>query len=248
MKKTLLFLPLFLCFFNSDLRAQPVVGCCEALGFCITNLFEVDCDGFGGVWTPGLCDNPTPPCRDTSLPVELVEFYSIQLDKSISLSWMTASEINNEGFEVQISQNGIDWKKLEFVKGNGNSLDENQYEFKIESRDLVLGVNYFRLKQIDFDGNFEYSNIIGEIWSDNNRELVLAPNPAVDKLAVFIPEIFNNENILYQIVNLVGKEIENGTITNGHSQTLDISDLESGTYILFVKAGRNQYIAKFIKK
>jgi len=161
---------------------------------------------------------------------------------------MTASEINNEGFEVQISQNGIDWKKLGFVEGNGTSLDEHQYEFKIESRDLVLGANYFRLKQIDFDGKFEYSNAIGEIWSDNNRELVIAPNPAVDKLAVFIPKIFNNEKILYQIVNLVGKEIEHGTITNSDSQTLDISDLESGSYIIIIKSGRNQYIARFIKK
>ena len=257
MKKTLLFLSFFLSFFLSDLTAQPF-GCCEIplISACFPDLLEADCMGLGGIWTnttpPGggfaPCDNPTPPCIDPPLPVELVEFSSIQLDKSISLSWMTASEINNEGFEVQISQNGIDWKKLGFVEGNGTSLDEHQYEFKIESRDLVLGANYFRLKQIDFDGKFEYSNAIGEIWSDNNRELVIAPNPAVDKLAVFIPKIFNNEKILYQIVNLVGKEIEHGTITNSDSQTLDISDLESGSYIIIIKSGRNQYIARFIKK
>jgi len=85
------------------------------------------------------------------LPIELIYFHAYQVGEEVQLKWSTASEINNRGFEILRSENGIDWEALDFVNGVGNSTATNFYQYT--DRFPKKGINYYRLKQIDFDGS-----------------------------------------------------------------------------------------------
>ncbi|MBI5914438.1 MAG: hypothetical protein HY842_03615 [Bacteroidetes bacterium] len=118
------------------------------------------------------------------LPVELVNFTArliplsgrTQGGGSILLDWQTASEQNNQGFEIQRSTDGQRWDKLGFVAGNGTSTAEHEYVFWDEKP--LPGVNYYRLHQMDFDGNFEYSPIVTVEMGRIGGGITLFPNPA----------------------------------------------------------------------
>ena len=103
------------------------------------------------VWVLGNKNNPI-------IPVELSSFKSAILNHNIQLTWTTLSETNNYGFEIERSSDGINFVKIGFVEGNGTTAEEHSYSFV--DQDLTSGVYYYRLKQIDFDGSFTYSEIL----------------------------------------------------------------------------------------
>ncbi len=100
---------------------------------------------------------------DNIIPVQLISFSAQQLGNDVKLNWSTVTETNNEGFEIQKKKSEVrsqesEWVKIGFVPGFGTTTEVYQYYFIDES---VQPGNYqYRLKQIDFDGTFEYSNII----------------------------------------------------------------------------------------
>ncbi|MBC7777949.1 MAG: hypothetical protein H7246_21120, partial [Phycisphaerae bacterium] len=111
------------------------------------------------------------------LPVELVAFNAgMHKDKAVLLNWRTASESNNEGFHIDHSPDGRSWQTRGFVPGHGNSQTEQVYQF-LDERPLP-GTNYYRLKQIDFNGQFEYSAIKSVLVAgDRKLAIQVYPNP-----------------------------------------------------------------------
>lgn len=111
------------------------------------------------------------------LPVELTHFSAKPKGNIAHLTWQTATETNNEGFEIQRSPDGQNWEKIGFVEGAGNSQQEQSYAF--EDPRPYQGRSYYRLKQIDFDGAFEYSDIESlRMVSDlGDSHLTVFPNP-----------------------------------------------------------------------
>ncbi|OGU79068.1 MAG: hypothetical protein A2254_10330 [Ignavibacteria bacterium RIFOXYA2_FULL_35_9] len=118
-------------------------------------------------------------------PVELISFSGDVNLNDVTLNWITASEINNSGFEIhrkqvlshQSSVGNTEWEILGFINGNGTTTEPQAYSFVDEN--LSAGKYQYRLKQIDFDGTFEYSNII-EIAINSPTKFSLAqnyPNP-----------------------------------------------------------------------
>ena len=107
-----------------------------------------------------------------SLPVELTYFGGKRSAKNVLLNWQTATETNNEGFDIQHSTNGRDWTSIGWQAGAGSSLEKQDYTFLHEK--AVSGTNYYRLKQIDFDGQFDYSDIaaIELIGADMDLSLI----------------------------------------------------------------------------
>jgi hypothetical protein len=91
------------------------------------------------------------------VPVELTLFTALQLDTKIRLVWATATETNNFGFEIERKETG-EFKKIGFVEGNGTTTETQDYSFT--DRNIIDGVYSYRLKQIDYDGTFEYSNVV----------------------------------------------------------------------------------------
>lgn len=128
---------------------------------------------FGGGWHVNQVDGSV-------LPVELVYLNAKTIDnKDILVSWATTTEINNEGFEIQRSIDGLNFETIAWVDGNGNSHELIEYQYK--DRDLVNNIYYYRLKQYDFDGVFKYSPIVSAKIVDSDEtdfQVMLLPNPS----------------------------------------------------------------------
>ena len=98
------------------------------------------------------------PSLDPLVPVELVSFTGNSVNGKVLLEWKTATELNNNGFEVQRKTAESDFATIGFVKGQGTAT--NQKEYSYTDRNLVDGNYFYRLKQIDYNGSYEYSNVI----------------------------------------------------------------------------------------
>ncbi|MCZ7608824.1 MAG: T9SS type A sorting domain-containing protein [Ignavibacterium sp.] len=167
------------------------------------------------------------------VPVELTSFTASVIDGNVILSWSTATETNNSGFEVERSFNGSDFANVAFVAGNGTSLQIHNYS--ITDKNLVDGNYSYRLKQIDFNGDFEYSKII-------NIEVTA---PVEFSLAQNFPNPFNpstkitfglaiDSKVKLSVYNLLGEQVAellNSNFSAGtHNVSFDASNLNSGVY------------------
>ena len=169
---------------------------------------------------------------DLWFPIELKSFTAKEDNGSIRLNWITASETNNKGFEIQRSKDGKDWEIIGFVDGQGDSRGEINYEFTDKSPEKI---NYYRLNQIDFDGNNKYSNVIlVELKKDNN--ISVFPNPTND----FLNVTALNSNTDYYIYDKLGKVVSTGR-TSGK---IDVSSLASGVY--YIKTDKEDKAIKFV--
>ena len=174
------------------------------------------------------------------LPVELNTFTGTAFGKSVRLDWETLSEAGNEGFEVQRSRDGEHWDRVDFVAGNGD--EAGNYSF--EDYQATTGVNYYRLKQMDYDGAFEYSPTIMVTLSEAAAELEVFPNPATD--AVNVRFSFEGSHMvrLYDAAGSVVKEYQ----ASGLRTSVDVSELRSGTYLLSVTDGEETRTQRVIKR
>jgi hypothetical protein len=176
----------------------------------------------------------------TPLPVELTSFSATTIGKDVKLSWNTATEINNYGFDVERSVAKGEWEKIGFVNGNGNSNSPKNYSFVDDS--VTAGTYSYRLKQIDNDGQFEYSKTV-EVNLNAPKKFELSqnyPNPfnPTTTISYNIPEASNVKLTIYnllgqEIITLVNKFEEAGV----HTATFNASELNSGLYIYKLQAG-----------
>jgi|GEM_PF-2594335 len=173
------------------------------------------------------------------LPIEWLAFSATPLEETVALTWISASESNNKGFEVQHSLNATQWEVLGFVEGQGNSASPTTYTFTHESP--ITGANYYRLRQVDFDGQFSYSNIRQAVFHSNSP-LNIYPNPASESLTLQFPA----EEAHCTIQDLLGRTHFEATVSP--NQEIDIEALESGLYILELKFDDKKMSKKFIKE
>lgn len=197
----------------------------------------------------------------TALPVELTSFTSNVIGNKVELNWKTATEVNNYGFEVQrlavsnqllansqeLNTNG--WTKIGFVEGNGNSNSTKSYSFTDEP---TGGKEFnYRLKQIDFDGTYEYSDIVTAVL-ENISTFALEqnfPNPfnPTTMISYTIPERVNVKLKVYDMIAQQVAELVNGFQEAGHYQvTFDGSNLPSGVYFYKLEAGKFVEVKKFM--
>jgi hypothetical protein len=184
------------------------------------------------------------------LPVELSSFTSIIQDNSVVLNWRTATEVNNYGFEVQRLESSKvespnDWRSIGFVNGNGNSNSVKEYSF-VDNTFACAGKYLYRLKQIDNDGKFEYSNAI-EVNYDNTTSFNLVqnfPNP-FNPITTIIYQLPENSLVILKVYDVLGNEVT--TLVNGNNEAgihrinFDASNLSAGTY--FYKLQAEKFIA-----
>lgn len=175
-----------------------------------------------------LSSNPICPYTTSAvLPVHLLSFTAKNRDNSTLLLWQTASELNNEGFVIQRSADSKTWKDIDFVKGHGTTNEVENYIY-IDASPL-LGINYYRLQQIDFDGKSEYSYIVS-LSLDNYAQIF--PNPVENVLSIDV-KAYEGQPEYLEIYDLAGQRIKSYEKTNFSNTTLDVSDFNSGIY--FVK-------------
>ena len=184
-------------------------------------------------------------------PVEMTVFTATTEENKVKLKWQTVTELNNSGFEVQRkTSNGNEFKVLAFVKGKGNSMVLNEYYY--EDLNRTPGVYFYRLKQVDFDGSFEYSNTI-EVEITSPTEFSLEqnyPNPFNPSTNIQYA-ISSRQFVTIKIFNSLGEEIE--TLVNEfqeagiHSKLYIVnSTLPSGVYYYQLNAGGQVLTRKMI--
>ncbi len=161
------------------------------------------------------------------LPIELTYFSSHQEASQVYLEWETSSEINNSGQFVEKSQNGRDWEDIAWIDGYGTTQDLHAYHFT--DRMPYKGINYYRLKQVNYDGKAEYSHVISEYFSrkGSTAGVQMYPNPVRDLL--FIQHQLAGD-VKVTIFDIYGKVVLAGDL--GHS--VDVSGLPEGVYYVQV--------------
>jgi hypothetical protein len=141
---------------------------------------------------------------------------------AVEIHWTTLTEINNDFFEVERSDNGFDWVEAGKVKGGGNQSAKNSYRFVDEAPISA----YYRIKQVDYDGKFDYSKIVS---IEFEKDVVFTPIYDAQQKSIILPNLDFNEVIL---TNLKGEQIKpNTTVING-LLSVDVHYLAAGVYVL----------------
>ena len=175
----------------------------------------------GGTDGDGILDISTGP-----LPIEIINFSGQIINDVAHLFWTTASELNNDYFNVQHSTDGQNWQNILKVDGAGNSSISLDYEGL--HTNPSLGINYYRLKQTDFNGTYSFEETISLNYDEN--EMQVYPNPAYEEVFINKKSIgefnINIYNIYGQIVQIeLRSHSSNGVI-------MDLSKLNSGVYFI----------------
>jgi len=174
---------------------------------------------------------------NTPLPVDITEFSGDYKDSKVILTWHTNSETNCKGFEVQRSLDGESFEILGWRDGNGSTGKPNNYSFNDD--DIRAATQYYRLKQVDFDGSYEYSDIIQVfIFPENEANMYVYPNPFDKEVTIRMFEpIRTSERLRAKIIDKNGVVLASIPITDAppiKQIELDLSPyrLASGIYYL----------------
>lgn len=211
----------------------------------------IDIGGAGATLTSGSVSSTSAPSAFNSfsrfslgnktggtnpLPIELLYFTAKPVDKTVNLDWATASETNNDYYEIERSTNGVDFEFVNKINayGNGNSVIKQTYNTIDEKP--YKGISYYRLKQVDKTGDFKYSNIVSVEF--NSKSFVnIFPNPASNQLNINYSEDFTNASI--KIINSVGAEVITNSLIDSFKGNLDVSNLADGIYYVIIQNGEH---------
>lgn len=188
-----------------------------------TNALNGTLNGFAlnGSTSNWVAGQVTTSCA--ALPVELISFTGRATEAGNLLQWITATEENNEGFQVQRSSDGRDFQTIGWVAGAGTTLATQQYEYRDDQP--LTGLNYYRLQQVDYDGTTDYSEVITVVRASKTNGIVAYPNPVSDLLTL------ENAQGTATLFNALGQPIKQFNILHTPFQ-VDLSDLPRGTYHL----------------
>ncbi|MBX3257909.1 MAG: T9SS type A sorting domain-containing protein [Chitinophagaceae bacterium] len=181
----------------------------------------------------------------TPLPVTLKRFEVYKQGNTALLQWTTAAEQNNSGFSIEHSADSREWKSIGFVSSlsaNGNSSIELSYTFN--DKQSQTGINYYRLRQIDFDGTYSYSPVRA-ITFISKANIHIYPNPAKD--VIKITGLKGNETV--HIMNITGQRLRT-LKASGNTLPADIQQLPSGMYFIHITdtSGKVVHHEKLMKK
>ena len=186
---------------------------------------------------------------DTPIPVELTSFTAIDNNGAVELNWTTATETNNQMFEIQRQSSGSEFTTIGFVSGHGTTTETQQYNYV--DRTVSTGIYSYRLKQIDFDGSYEYSDVV-EVDVQAPLEFALDqnyPNPFNPSTSIkySVPE---TGNVRLAVFNLIGEEVAvlvNGTVQAGQYEvSFNASSLPSGVYLYKLQSANSVEVKKMM--
>ena len=188
------------------------------------------------------------PAGEAPLPIDLLSFEVGVEGKELHLIWMTNMEYNSDHFEIQWSEDGRDFQRIGTVKAKGHSSSPTEYRFII--RDPEEGEQYFRLKQLDLDGSFEFSPIRGVIFSRSREDIgAFYPNPITgsaveieigsDHIGPMNISVFSQKGILLNSRSIL---LEEGV----NSVQLELSELERGIYWVLFDTSQGPVYRKLI--
>lgn len=204
----------------------------------------VEASGFSFFQTLTLAEE-----MSAALPIELLSF-DAQLNekKQVDIFWTTTTEINNDFFSVERSKDEVIFEQIAVVDGAGNSTVSHQY--KILDANPFAGINYYRLKQIDFDGSQNYS-IIRTVNIISDEHFTAYPNPMNNELHISGEGFSGEGELIIEIYDALGKLVYNNSLeleAKFNSFTIkEVSELIAGNYFLSIQSPVQQYTFNLVK-
>ncbi|MBC6607273.1 T9SS type A sorting domain-containing protein [Hymenobacter sp. BT188] len=183
--------------------------------------------------------------NNAPLPVELISFTGKAENKTVRLTWATASELQNKGFEIERRTVSGEWTTLGFVAGNGTSSQRNNYTYV--DRSASAGNNYYRLRQIDLDGKSVYSQpITVQLGGNGQMAFSVSPVPTTDVLTI---NGLSAGKHVAEIYNARGQRVMRQEFNDSTPAALSVRTLPVGVYMIRVLgANRSTQNARFIKQ
>lgn len=182
-----------------------------------------------------------------NIPVELTSFSASALENAIELRWSTATETNNAGFEIERRTDKKSYEKIGFIQGKGTTSEIQSYSFV--DNNVQNGKYYYRLRQIDLDGSFEYSNIVEVNFGIPNQFVLQQnfPNPFNPATTINF-QLSEKSDVSLKVYNILGKEVAElfkGNLDGGsHSFNFDAGSLASGIYFYTVSTSSGKISTK----
>ena len=209
---------------------------CEALGIC--NYL----DGPG----PAVISNNDPGCNTVAqveaecaaLPVKLISFEGKRVPTGVLLNWETAIELNNAYFQVEHSLDGRSFRSIGKVQGKGTAQSANVYQF--EHRKPASGTNYYRLRQVDNDAKFEYSNMVG-VFVGDALVVEISPNPTTGSLWVNVP---GEEGPRARVIDLTGRVVLEKNLSE--SNLVDLLGQPKGVYFIEIQTDSQRVVKRVV--
>ena len=216
---------------------------CNPIDTCVTYPIHTLCDD-SDICTVDICDTlGTPGCVNNcisssacataspcfSFPVELLNFWARLDGERINLEWMTAGELNNKGFEVQLSSDGFSFQEVGFVAGAGTVSEAQFYEYT--TKILTYGINYIRLKQVDISGTFTYTKPIS-VFAEASQTANLSPaypNPSNEETVIQF-SVFRAMTVGLELFDQQGKMVL--TLFKGKVEAEQLYSVRVNTYDL----------------
>jgi hypothetical protein len=176
-----------------------------------------------------------------TLPVTWLYFNATQKSDKVVLAWGTSAEMNSAYFIVERSSNGIDFKEAGRVNASNNSVVDQHYSFN----DVITTEQklYYRLKQTDKDGTYNYSKIVS-VQTEAQATARIQPNPVQQSFRIQLPD--NTQNAVLAIYNAAGILMHKQTINN--MQQVNAQQLSAGVYYLKIEQGNKQFSIKMVKQ
>jgi len=180
-------------------------------------------------------------CGNGGLPVELIEF-DAEVDKSsVVIFWSTASEEYNDYFELLSSVDGVNFKSIARIKGNGNSNIVLRYKYV--DNNANKGINYYQLKQYDYDGKSEMSYIIYVRTKEEINTVKIYPNPIEVGMSLEIE--FDDKTNLVELYDVSGRLVKSVSV-EGSSTVIDTEGMEKGIYIIRIATNDTHIVKRLI--
>ncbi|HEY5406474.1 MAG TPA: T9SS type A sorting domain-containing protein [Ginsengibacter sp.] len=178
-----------------------------------------------------------------TLAVKITGFTARKNDEEVVLNWQTATEINNKGFEIQRSSDGVHWNTIGFVNGNINSSIQQNYQFNDVTP--LASQSFYRLAQLDIDNNITYSPIASVKFLHAGFYFI-ANNPGNGLYKLNI-DATGNDKISFAVIDVNGRRLMSKIVNGSGTQTIDITNYSAGIYLLQIQKGNNLFTEKLIK-
>ncbi len=177
------------------------------------------------------------------VPLKLLSFDAYKNQTTVLLKWKTTNEVNTSHFDVERSTNGTIFTKIGKVNAANTSGDNN---YSLEDNQPSKGINFYRLKQVDIDGKFAYSNIVKVLFDEYGKLVNIYPNPATQ----FVNIDFGGKQktVLISLYDVQGRQVLTTSMPNQQPLKLSINHLPKGKYILQLSDGETNNTASFIKQ
>lgn len=215
----------------------------------IVDLFDPDQNGTFYASISGEPDNNddgTPNYRDggdVPLPLDWLSFTAEYVGGNVELIWKTTNEVDVSHFDVEHSIDGVNFQVIDQMEANNIAVGINTYSYL--HRSPIVGINYYRINQVDFDGKSEYSWVRVVSAVNGDISYTVYPNPAHDSITVAADAVVTGQ---FRLVDMSGRTVYEGAFAATNKEVIDLTSLNAGLYQLMIETPDGVVFRKVIKQ